>query len=94
MLDEDDIFSPPIFDENFLYDDTLPSMYDDYNAECDIFSPPTIDEEIYYDYNMPPIYDDYCDETYDINNTILHVYHDKNYLCDSYFVDFAPTITV
>ena len=58
MFDEDDMFSPPSSDENVCYDDTLPSMYDDYDGECDIFSPPTIEEEIYYDYNMPPIYDD------------------------------------
>ena len=92
MFDEDDIFSPPSFDENICYDDTLTSIYDDYNDECDIFNAPTIEEEIYYDYNMPPIYDDYCDETYAIKNTILQVDHDKNDLYDSYFVEFAPTI--
>ena len=42
---------------------------------------------------MRPIYDDYCDETYAIKNTILHVDHDKNDLCESDFVEFAPTIT-
>ena len=47
-FDEDDLFSPPSFDENICYDDTLPSIYDDYNDVCDIFSPPTIEEEIYY----------------------------------------------
>ena len=92
MFDEDDVFIPPSFDEQIYYDDTLPSIYDDYNDECDIFSPPTIEQEIYYDYNMPPIYDDYCDDTYAIKNTFLYVNHDKNDLCDSYFVDFAPTI--
>ena len=57
------------------------------------FSPTTIEEEIYYDYNMPPIYDDYCDETYATKNTNFQVDHDNNELYDSYFVDFAPTIT-
>ena len=55
MFDEDDIFSPPSFDENICYDDTLPSIYDDYNDECDIFSPPTIEDKVYYDYDMPHI---------------------------------------
>ena len=41
---------------------------------------------------MPPIYDDYCDDTYAIKNTFLHVDQDKNDLCDSYIVEFAPTI--
>ena len=71
MFDEYNVFSPPSFDENICYDDTLPSIYDDYNDECDIFSPPTIEEEIYYDCNMPPIYDDYCDDTYAIKNCFL-----------------------
>ena len=84
--------APPSFDLNICYDDTLPSIYDDYNDENDIFSPPTIEEKIYYDYNMPPIYDDYCDDIYAIKNTFLYVDHDKNALCDSYFVEFAPTI--
>src|SRR3954463_5119811 len=61
--------------------------------EDDLFSPPSFDEEIYFDDTLPPIYDDYCDDTYDIKNIFLQVHHDKNDLCDSYFVEFAPTIT-
>ena len=30
--DEDDLFSPPSFDEKIYFDDTLPPIYDDY---CD-----------------------------------------------------------
>ena len=33
MFDEDDIFSPPSFDENIYYDDCMPPIYDDYNDE-------------------------------------------------------------
>src|SRR3954469_4955459 len=61
--------------------------------EDDLFSPPSFDEEIYFDDTLPRIYDDYCDETYAIKNTCLEVYHDKNDSCDSYFLEFAPTIT-
>ena len=32
MFDEDDIFSPPSFNENIYYDDSMPPIYDDY---CD-----------------------------------------------------------
>ena len=32
MFDEDDIFSPPSFDEQIYYDDGMPPIYDDY---CD-----------------------------------------------------------
>ena len=33
MFDEDDIFSPPSFDEQIYYDDSMPSIYDDYIDE-------------------------------------------------------------
>ena len=29
-FDEDDLFSPPSFDEEIYFDDTLPPIYDDY----------------------------------------------------------------
>src|SRR4051812_31128873 len=61
--------------------------------EDGLFSPPSFDEEIYFDDTLPPIYDDYCDDTYAIKNKFLQVHHDKNDSCDSYFVEFAPTIT-
>ena len=32
MFDEDDMFSPPIFDEKIYYDESMPLIYDDY---CD-----------------------------------------------------------
>ena len=32
MFDEDDIFSPPCFDEQIYYDESMPPIYDDY---CD-----------------------------------------------------------
>src|ERR1041385_3591479 len=60
--------------------------------EDDLFSPRSFDEEIYFDDTLPPIYDDYFDETNAIKNTILQVDHDKKDSCDSYFLEFAPTI--
>ena len=30
IFDEDDIFSPPSFDEKFYYDESIPPIYDDY----------------------------------------------------------------
>ena len=33
MFDEDDIFSPPNFDEKIYYDDCMPPIYDDYIDE-------------------------------------------------------------
>ena len=33
MVDEDDIFSPPSFDENIYFDDSMPPIYDEYIDE-------------------------------------------------------------
>ena len=33
MFDEDDIFSPPSFDEQIYYDESMPPIYDDYIDE-------------------------------------------------------------
>ena len=33
MFDEDNIFSPPSFDENIYFDDSIPPIYDDYIEE-------------------------------------------------------------
>jgi hypothetical protein len=33
IFDEDDIFSPPSFDEQIYYDDCMPPIYDDYIDE-------------------------------------------------------------
>ena len=33
IFDEDDIFSPPSFDEKFYYDESMPHIYDDYIDE-------------------------------------------------------------
>ena len=33
MFDEDDIFSPPSFDEQIYYDDGMPPIYDDYDDD-------------------------------------------------------------
>ena len=33
MFDEEDMFSPPSFDENIYYDENMPPIYDDYIDE-------------------------------------------------------------
>jgi hypothetical protein len=81
-------------------DDTKPLVYDDYDDEYNIFSSPTFEGEISYDYNMPPAFDDYGDENnYSVEsapttivhvgsiNSFMHVPHDRDALCDSYFVN-------
>ena len=108
-FDEYDLFSPPSFEEEICFDDTIPPIYDDYNDECDLFSPSTIEHKFPCDYDMPPIYDDYNDGygsftltitnendfTYveSNNDTFMHMDHDKNFTCDGYIVDFINDAT-
>src|SRR3989337_453067 len=76
MFDEDEIFSPPSFDEKICYDETMPPIYDDYNYESGfgevttLFNDEsTILEEVSIDDdNKVAIYDDYCDDMYAIKN--------------------------
>ena len=106
IFDEDDIFSPPSFDEKIYYDDYMPPIYDDYIDESrfgDVMTlfndESTILEEVPIDYeNKVAIYDDYGDGMYPIKNNDNHetCHHDFNFQLDyaphdSYFVEFAPT---
>ena len=99
MFDEDDIFSPPSFDENIYYDESMPPIYDDYESGfgrvSTLFSDDsTISEEVPIDYeNKVAIYDDYCDDLYSIKNNDNHenCHHDFSFQLDyashdSYFV--------
>ena len=43
MFDEDDIFSPPSFDELIYYDDSMPPIYDDYIDESGFGRVSTLD---------------------------------------------------
>ena len=67
MFDEDDIFSPPSFDGNIYYDESMPPIYDDYIDESGfgevmtLFGDDsTISEEVSIDYdeNKVATYDD------------------------------------
>ena len=88
MFDEDYMFSPPSFDENIYYDESMPPIYDDYIDESGfgevmtLFSDEsTISEEVPIDYeNKVAIYDDYCDDLYAIKNNDIHetCHHDSN----------------
>src|SRR3990170_3367173 len=88
MFDEDDIFSPPCFDEKIYYDDSMPPIYDDYIDEsgfgevATLFNDDsTILKEASIDYdNKVAIYDDYCGDMYAIKNNDNHetCHHDFN----------------
>ena len=70
-FDDYDIFSPPSFEEEIYFDDTLPPIYDDYN-NCYILVPPTLVDKVYFDYDMPPIYNDYNDGYDSFTHTVTN----------------------
>ena len=104
IFDEYDIFSPPSFDEQIYYDESMPPIYDDESGFGEVMSlfsdESTILKEVSIDYdNRVPIYDDYGDDMYTIksNDNYETCHHDFNFQLDyashdSYFVEFAPTI--
>ena len=107
LFDEDDIFSPPSFDEKIYCDDCTPPIYDDYIDESGfgevmtLFSnDSTIPEEVPIDYeNEVAIYDDYCDDLYAIKNNDIHetYHHDFSFQLDyashdNYFVELLPLL--
>ena len=52
MLDEYDIFSPPSFDEQNYYDDSMPPMYDDYCDDMYAIKSDSNHETCYHDFNI------------------------------------------
>src|SRR5215216_3398919 len=80
IFDEDDIFSPPNFDEKIYYDESMPPIYDYYidksgfGEVMTLFNDDsTISEEVSIDYdNKVAICDDYGDDMYAILNYDNH----------------------
>src|SRR3954471_8979703 len=91
---EENIFSPPSFDEENYFDDTLPPIYDDY---CDA-TYPIKNKFLQVDHDKNDSYDSYFVEfaptTIDdfaylgSNKFSMLVDHDKNVFCDTYIVEF------
>src|SRR3954469_11430944 len=96
---EDDLFSPPSFDEENYFDDTLPPIYDDY---CyDTYAIKNIFLQVDHDKNdscdsyfvefAPTTIDDFA--YVGSNKFSMLVDHDKNFLCDTYIVEFIHDAT-
>ena len=52
MFDDDDIFSPPSFDENIYYDDGMPPIYDDYGDDVYAIKNNDNYETCHHDFNF------------------------------------------
>ena len=108
MFDEDDMFSPPSFDEQIYYDESIPPIYDDYCDDTYAIKNNDIHETCHHDFNLQLYYashDSYFVEfaptTIDENkfayvesnkNSML-VDHEKNALCAGYMVEFIHDST-
>jgi hypothetical protein len=51
IFDEDDIFSPPCFDEKIYYDESMPPIYDDYGDDMYAIKSNDIHETCHHDFN-------------------------------------------
>ena len=52
MFDEDDIFCPPSFDEQIYYDESMPSIYDDYCDDTYAINKKYNHETCHHDFNF------------------------------------------
>ena len=52
MFDEDDVFSPPSFDEQIYYDDDIPPVYDDYDDDMYSTKSDSNHETCHQDFNI------------------------------------------
>src|ERR1041384_8031221 len=91
---EDDLFSPPSFDEDIYFDDTLPPIHDDY---CDdTYAIKNKFLQVHHDKNdscdsyflefAPTTIDDFV--YLGSNKFSMLVDRDKKVLCDTYIVEF------
>jgi hypothetical protein len=52
MFDEDDMFSPPSFDEQIYYDESMPPIYDDYCNDMYVIKNNDNHESCHHDFNF------------------------------------------
>jgi hypothetical protein len=108
MFDEDDMFSPPSFDEQIYYDESMPPIYDDYCDDMYALKNNDNHETCYHDFNFQLDYashDSYFVEfaptTIDENKFAyvesskisMLVHHEKGAVCDGYIVEFIHDAT-
>ena len=101
MFDEDDMFSPPSFDVQIYYDESMPPIYDDYCDNTYDIKNKDNHETCHHDFNFQLDYASHDSYFVDFAPTTIHekkfdfmesnknymlVYHEKNALCAGYIV--------
>ena len=85
MFDEDDIFSPPSFDEKIYFDDSMPPIYDDYIDESGFgrvstsgSNDPTILEGV----------ESYCDNYESGFGEVMTLFNDESTILEEVSIDY------
>ena len=108
MFDEDDMFSPPSFDEQIYYDESMPPIYDDYCDDTYAIKNNDNHETCHHDFSFQLDYASHDNYFVEFAPTIIHeknfacvesskfcmlVDPEKNDLCDGYIVEFIHDAT-
>ena len=107
MFDEDDMFSPPSFDEQIYYDESMPPIYDDYCDDTYALKNNNNHETCHLDFNFqlnyashdiyfvkfaPTTIDENKFAYVESNKNSMLVHHEKD-SCDGYIVEFIHDAT-
>ena len=104
MFDEDDMFSPPSFDEQIYYDESMPPIYDDYSDDMYAIKNNDNHETCHLDFNFQshdsyfvqfaPTIPNEKDFAYvESSKFYMLVDHEKNALGAGYIVEFIHDAT-
>src|SRR6187399_2863271 len=108
MFDEDDMFSPPSFDEQVYYDESMPLIYDDYCDDTYAIKNKDNHETCHHDFNFQLDYASHYSYFVEFASTTIHkknfpyvesnknymlMHHENSVVCDSYIVEFIHDAT-
>ena len=103
MVDEDDMFSPPSFDEQIYYDESMPPIYDDYCDDMYAIKNNDNHETCHHDFNFQLDYASHDSYFVEFAPTTMNeknfayverskismlMNQENNALCDGYIVEF------
>src|SRR3989337_2656811 len=91
MFDEDDIFSPPSFDEQIYYDDSMPPIYDDYIDESGFERVSTLGS------NDPTILEgveSYCDNYESGCGEVITLFSDESTISEELPIDYENKVAI
>ena len=91
MFNEDDIFSPPSFDMQIYYDDSMPPTYDDYIDESGFGRVSTLGS------NDPTILEDveyYCDNYESGFGEVMTLFSDESTILEEVPIDYENKVAI